>query len=310
MSQVTCNDYFSVWQLNADSRETELFHTTACVPNKVKLAIFIVLFIIYTGFLVATSYLLYRHHHGLKRIIYSLVILTCLGQMMSLIIFMAGVQSRWKFLAFIVPAVCNRGCVVVFVSRWYKFLNNSAPILSTANMTYFRLIYQILFWSNIAINVVSVLVFIGFGPIGVYDDALVLNLFYIMGIITSAVAAITVCIIYLYIGKKLLNIFNLKCDMIANPEVEALKAKIEVVVGLGKVMLPLQLAMFIAPLCWYIFAPNNDISGIFYFHFCVMSFFIFCSLYNYVHTVTYKSAVYGSSNSSSPHSSQLSSVKA
>lgn len=310
MSQQVCHDYFSLWQLADASRETEMFNTSACVPNQVKLAFFLILLLTYAGFLIFICYLLYKHHRGLKCVIYLLCLVTCLGQIMSLAIFMAGVDSGWKFLAFTVPAISTRSCVLVFVHRWYGFLNSSAPLLSDINMAQFRLIYLMMLIMNIVVNIFSIGICIAIGPIITYNEPAWLNFFYMMNMMSSAIAAGMICVIYLYIGGKLLHIFSLKSDMVANPEVEALDAKIRVVVGTGKVMLPMQLVLFVTPLVWYVVAANHDIRGIFYFHFIVMSSFIFCSLCNYLHTVTYNSSAYGSSDSYSASTSQLSSAKA
>ena len=47
-----CSDYFSVWDLEGNSRETEVTQSTHCLPNRVKFGLMLLWLVVHTVILV------------------------------------------------------------------------------------------------------------------------------------------------------------------------------------------------------------------------------------------------------------------
>jgi hypothetical protein len=125
-----CNDAFSIYQLNESSYENEVFRTGYCIPNDVKFAFFVFYIVVYGCVFIWLNYLIFLARGTIfnkswttKKSIYMLCWFGCIGHLVTFTLFMLGIQSRYKFLVFILVPISNRSCdsIYIFTNGLYLF---------------------------------------------------------------------------------------------------------------------------------------------------------------------------------------------
>jgi len=116
-----CQQQFSAVELYSSSKANEFFITDYCVDNRVKISFFSVYLLTYAALAVWTSCLLYndvraggRREWNLKKTIYAVVILGCLAEVATMLLFFNGVSHYLRYLAYAVAPLCIRvinGCI-------------------------------------------------------------------------------------------------------------------------------------------------------------------------------------------------------
>jgi len=314
-----CNKAFSVYELGQYSMETEVFNTNTCIPNGVKFFLFLSYLLIYTVIFIYVNYLLYRQGNilttswkNIKKIIYVACWFGCLGHLLSFSLFLLGIQNRYKFLVFCLVPISNRFCASVYLYTWFSSLYKIDFTVALTEKRRLRRNFNICCRIVDVLNVLVTLVFITVGPVIVYDNARLLNWFYVLGISVTAFVVTGTCLLHIYAGNNLIRVCKTNVEVIntnalnQTSELTVFINKVNNVTTLARRVIPLQIILLFIPIWMLVttLSPNHStITGlnyIFYFHFAVMQPLMIVSLINNIYAITRHADNYGSQLTASP----------
>jgi len=207
-----CNgSEFSFYDLDGYSVENEAWISTHCVSNRLKFGVFLFYIASYVLILVAFIGLgikeltkdKKKRKLSLKQQLIFLSLLGATCNLIKMVLFLYGVNNRWKYLLFPIPFVVifYLGCAIGIA--WFRtvrgisdFGHQDKKMVARENrkFTYF-LTYIVL----------GDLIFLCVGPIASFSDPWVLNWLYSFGFAHQGVVALSITCFMYYHGRDLLK---------------------------------------------------------------------------------------------------------
>ena len=287
---INCDSFFSPYRLGHWSLETELYTTQLCVPNVLKLVVYISYVMIYSAVIAYTLSLYRRYKRAINYWVYSLNILSALTHVIFNLTLLAGVENRVRFIAVSFYSGAFALSVAIYTSYWYQFIMDSITQISSKEKQRFNLIYTVGFYLTATTNILNVIAFPLVGSVMYYNIPAMLNLFFVLTVSVGTTAGIMMCLTTAYIAHYVLKICSplMTDDFIkADSKFMTLINNIRNNYKISVIMAVAQLFMVIAPVSYYAASPSHNINGVFYFYYFFVHPGMVIGLISQIYVVTY-----------------------
>ena len=266
VSRMNCDEYFSVFSLNAWSQGNEIFITNECIHNGVKLFFFSVWLLVWIGLFcwslgkIIRDVVKKRWSWNSRRKVYLITLTMAIGQILIYSAYLAGFHQREKYLAYAIAPVLARFNGSIVLRAWFKTISDCYTQESTTRIKfYFKL-------ANDCMDVLALLIWLSCSTVGLmvsYPNPENVNWFYIFGIGLSSINGFGTCVLLIVAGNRLKTLCQPN-EMLQNEDgkLQELSNKIRKIGIVAWGCIGLQFAIIVIPV-WMV----GDLFGIFYFHF-------------------------------------------
>jgi hypothetical protein len=275
---MSCQDYFSIHALSNSSLSNEIFSTSECINNKLKLACFTINIIVYFTAMIYSIYLFrksqslssslssppsstFKSKLSVKSYICLLVIFGSICNVITNVIYIIGVINSIRNLIFSGALSSLVLSITLLLRSWLK-------VTITVNCKICAIIDILLVGLNISIFV-SNLVCVKIGMIVYQHDQNIVNWLYVINVSTNMLFLTIFSVILLIICDRFLNAIVPCIELDSNDlSLTHMSNKLRFLVKIVKFNLPIITIMIFIPL-WMLI----DLKGIFYYHFSVIQIF-------------------------------------
>jgi len=257
---MSCNGtLFSLSDLQGVSVENESWISEHCVSNTLKATVFLVYLVVYIVWILAFSAALIRlwikdHRITMPIEVFTWLLIGSLCGLIKMVVFLNGVNSRWKYLLFPIPMISVFwGVSDIFIS-WGRVLESTYNLGAIKDhfSTYQEKIF-LLFRVWLVIGAVTLF---GIGPIASFSKPLIFNWFFSVGFChQTMVGGVTIVAIIGYGNRllKKLDIWKQESQFIDSEkirEMEILVSRIKVIMKFAYMCIPPVLLDLVGTLIW------------------------------------------------------------
>jgi len=315
-----CKNYFSIYELSDSSLENEMFFTSLCISNYVKLALFgskVIFWLaaaIWSVFLIHTEYKITgKWSLNLKNKIYLICLASSIAGVISFSLMLGSVKSPVRYIFHALPQVIERVGIHLALRAWFKtvvsicYFGNKNVEFYIKQFNIFTYILELTIdIITLAIGIIATMIQYSAG------NYYIVNWLYIMLIDANNIYGVIITVIIHVVGRKLAVICqqkqNIENGIPVNKDTVILGNRLAAISRSNKhSLLPLTLVCFI-PL-WMLTSRNPQtplgLDGITFYYY---AFNMVCLLGSVVMPwiISYQGGMFGISSSSSfPHPSSL-----
>jgi len=257
-----CGSNFSIGALNRLSCNDEVLVTTSCVRNVAKLIIFLSYIVIYLCIAVPSARLLILHMDFssqrrkvrwlMTNAVHLLINIGCLGEIISMILFLAGVQHEYKYIFLPIGTFCYR-CMTLLLKAMFKvplakYLEGSP--LGQKDQAVRR--FNQTLWVLNGFGLGSIILFGGVLPLTFYNvNNYLVNLFYLIHLSVQGVISLFIDGLTLWLGVACWKSIKPSVLLVADAQTVkmiGLRARLLRYVVCTALCLPFHLSMSMGPL--------------------------------------------------------------